>query len=139
MAGCISGARRSSILRRLMSPGGRLLHLPEPARASRPLPGRARTCTLRTRFASYEDVARAVALLVQEDGRLFVPIVAQDARLGEPLRVLFVTLDGGASVIRRAVVDSTAPDWTVSQGRPGLVLRLLAGEPAGPSGAVEPE
>jgi hypothetical protein len=95
-----------------------------PKRSSAP-PSTDRTCTLRTRFSQYGDLERAVAVLVQEDGRLFVPLAPGQVTTGESLKVAFTTLSGAATVNRLAVVESITPDRSISNGEPGVVLRLL--------------
>jgi hypothetical protein len=87
---------------------------------------------LRTRFSSYPDLERAVALSVREDGRLFVPLLPEQVRRGETLKVAFTTDDGAAAVNRLAVVESTTPDRAISGGARGVVLRLHAWKPALP-------
>src|SRR3954462_9479824 len=82
----------------------RLAMLPATPRSSSS-PRAPRTCTLRTRFSSYPDLERAVALSVREDGRLFVPLLPEQVRRGETLKVAFITDDGAAAVNRLAVVE----------------------------------
>jgi hypothetical protein len=114
--------------------------MPPATRSSSPSLGAPRTCTLRTRFTAYPDLERAVALLVGQDGRVFVPLDPASVAAGESLKVAFTTLDGAAAVNRLAVVDSTAPDASVSGGHPGVVLRLLAWKsPPPPETAPAPE
>jgi hypothetical protein len=79
---------------------------------------------LRTRFGVYPDLEKAVALLVREDGRIFVPLVPTEVTEGERLKVVFTTEDGAVSVNRMAVVDSTTPDRALSGGALGVALRL---------------
>jgi hypothetical protein len=79
---------------------------------------------LRTRFGAYPDLEKAVALLVREDGRIFVPLVPTEVIEGERLKVVFTTEDGAVSVNRMAVVDSTTPDRALSGGALGVALRL---------------
>src|SRR5215471_10034984 len=87
--------------------------------------GKARTCTLRTRFASFADLERAVAVLVRDDGRLFVPLAPGLVTSGEPLRLSFTTLNGAAAVNSMAVVESITPEPSISNGHRGVLLRML--------------
>ena len=114
--------------------------MPPATRSSSLSLGAPRKCTLRTRFAAYPDLERAVALLVGQDGRLFVPLDPASVAAGESLKVAFTTLDGAAAVNRLAVVDSTAPEASLSGGHRGVALRLVAWKsPPPPEAAAAPE
>src|SRR5689334_9573809 len=83
------------------------------------------TCTIRTRFSTMKDLVRAMPILVREDGRLFVPAKDAPVHVGDRLTVVFATIDGGSSVERTGIVESLAPDRTLSGGLPGILVRML--------------
>ena len=101
-------------------------------------PAPRRTCTLKTRFTTLADVQKSVALLVADDGRLFVPVADARVRLGERLMVRFTTVDGRAGVEREGLVDSTTPDAVISNGQPGVVFRMVPVAPPRASAPVRP-
>jgi hypothetical protein len=88
-------------------------------------PAVQRTCTIRTRFSSAEDLRAALSLVCPKSGSLFVPSEIVHVDIGEEVTVVFALYDHTPVLRQTAVVIETCRERNGLRKQNGFVVRVV--------------